>query len=103
MLPDEVVSKLAPAFEKLNDSLPRPYKVVTGGIFEESATSQASVVAVVPLMIVLMLTIMMLLLVSFRRLGMVVSLLPLGLIGVVGALLVSGVRSALSPSSASSR
>ncbi len=69
---------------------PKPYKVVTGGIFEESARSQASVVAVVPLMIVLMLTIMMLLLVSFRRLGMVVSLLPLGLIGVVGALLVSG-------------
>ena len=90
MLPDEVVSKLAPAFEKLNEALPRPYKVVTGGIFEESARSQASVVAVVPLMIVLMLTIMMLLLVSFRRLGMVVSLLPLGLIGVVGALLVSG-------------
>ena len=90
VLPDEVVSKLAPAFAKLNDSLPKPYKVVTGGIFEESATSQASVVAVVPLMIVLMLTIMMVLLVSFRRLGMVVSLLPLGLIGVVGALLVSG-------------
>ena len=90
VLPDEVVSKLAPAFEKMNDSLPKPYKVVTGGIFEESARSQASVVAVVPLMIVLMLTIMMLLLVSFRRLGMVVSLLPLGLIGVVGALLVSG-------------
>ena len=43
--------------------------------------------AVVPLMIVLMLSIMMLMLVSFRRLAMVVSLLPLGLIGVVMALL----------------
>ena len=44
--------------------------------------------AVVPLMIVLMLAAMMLLLVSFRRLAMVVALLPLGLIGVVVALLV---------------
>jgi multidrug efflux pump subunit AcrB len=90
VLPDEVVSTLAPEFEKLNATLPKPYRVVTGGIFEESAKSQASVVAVVPLMIVLMLTVMMLLLVSFRRLGMVVSLLPLGLIGVVAALLISG-------------
>ena len=44
--------------------------------------------AVVPLMIVLMLATMMLMLVSFRRLAMVVALLPLGLIGVVLALLV---------------
>ncbi len=43
--------------------------------------------AVVPLMIVLMLTIMMVMLVSFRRLAMVVAILPLGLIGVVMALL----------------
>ncbi len=43
--------------------------------------------AVVPLMIVLMLTIMMVMLVSFRRLAMVVAILPLGLIGVVMSLL----------------
>jgi len=90
VLPDEVVSYLAPKFAELNAKLPRPYKVVTGGIYEESAESQASVVAVVPIMILLMLTTMMLLLVSFRRLAMVVSLLPLGLIGVVLALLISG-------------
>jgi len=41
-------------------------------------------------MILLMLASMMFLLVSFRRVGMVVVLLPLGLIGVVMALLVSG-------------
>jgi len=90
VLPDEVVGKLAPEMAKLNAGLPKPYKIVTGGIYEESAKSSASVIAVVPLMIVLMLTVMMLLLVSFRRLAMVVSLLPLGLIGVVAALLVSG-------------
>jgi multidrug efflux pump subunit AcrB len=42
---------------------------------------------VVPLMILLMLAAMMLLLVSFRRLAMVVALLPLGMIGVVLTLL----------------
>ena len=45
--------------------------------------------AVVPLMIVLMLlSTMMVMLVSFRRLAMVVAMLPLGLIGVVFTLLV---------------
>ena len=44
--------------------------------------------AVVPLMIVLMLLTMMVMLVSFRRLAMVVAILPLGLIGVVLSLLV---------------
>ena len=59
-------------------------------MYEESEISSASVFAVVPLMIVLMLATMMLMLVSFRRLAMVVALLPLTLIGVVLALLVSG-------------
>jgi len=90
VLPDEVVTALAPKYAELNAKLPRGYRIETGGIFEESAESQASVAAVVPLMILLMLTTMMLLLVSFRRLAMVVSLLPLGLIGVVLALLISG-------------
>jgi multidrug efflux pump subunit AcrB len=45
------------------------------------------VFAVVPLMIVLMLLIMMVMLVSFRRLAMVVAIMPLGLIGVVLSLL----------------
>jgi multidrug efflux pump subunit AcrB len=41
-------------------------------------------------MVMLMLVIMMILLASFRRLAIVVCLLPLGLIGVVAALLLSG-------------
>jgi multidrug efflux pump len=88
VLPDDVVGALAPKIEELNAKLPKPYKIETGGLFEESAISQASVFAVVPLMIVLMLTIMMILLVSFRRVAMVFCVLPLGLIGVVASLLV---------------
>ena len=88
VLPDDVVSALAPKIAEFGAKLPKPYKVETGGLFEESQISQASVFAVVPLMIVLMLLAMMVMLVSFRRLAMVVAIMPLGLIGVVLSLLV---------------
>jgi multidrug efflux pump subunit AcrB len=87
VLPDSVVEALAPKIAAFNAKLPKPYKVETGGLFEESQVSQASVFAVVPLMIVLMLLAMMVMLVSFRRLVMVVTIMPLGLIGVVLTLL----------------
>ncbi len=85
--PDTVVGALAPKIAELAGRLPPQYKIETGGLYEESAISRASVFAVVPLMIVLMLTIMMVLLVSFRRLAIVICVLPLGLIGVVLSLL----------------
>jgi multidrug efflux pump subunit AcrB len=88
VLPDDVVTALAPKIAEFGGKLPKPYKVETGGLFEESQTSQASVFAVVPLMIVLMLLAMMVMLVSFRRMALVVAIMPLGLIGVVMALLV---------------
>ncbi|MGL4565295.1 MAG: efflux RND transporter permease subunit, partial [Halioglobus sp.] len=88
VLPDTVVGALAPQIEEFAATLPPRYTVETGGLYEESAVSSASVFAVVPLMLVLMLTIMMVMLVSFRRLAMVVCVLPLGLIGVVLSLLV---------------
>ena len=87
VLPDTVVGALAPKVAEFKAKLPRPYQLETGGLYEESQMSSASVFAVVPIMILLMLASMMLLLVSFRRLAMVVALLPLGLIGVVVALL----------------
>ena len=88
VLPDTVVASLAPKIAEFGARLPKSYKVETGGLFEESQISQASVFAVVPLMIVLMLLAMMVMLVSFRRLVMVVAILPMGLIGVVLSLLV---------------
>jgi multidrug efflux pump subunit AcrB len=87
VLADSVVSALEPKIAEFAATLPPQYKVVTGGLYEESAISRASVFAVVPLMIGLMLIIMMFQLVSFRRLAMVVAIMPLGLIGVVLTLL----------------
>jgi multidrug efflux pump subunit AcrB len=87
VLADTVVGDLAPRIAEFAAKLPAQYKVVTGGLYEESAVSRASVFAVLPLMIGLMLIIMMFQLVSFRRLAMVVAIMPLGLIGVVLSLL----------------
>ncbi len=88
VLPDTVVAEMQPRIDALNARLEAPYRVDLGGIAEESADSQASVLAVVPLMLLLMLTLLMFQLKSFRRLGLVLALLPLGIIGVVLALLV---------------
>lgn len=89
-LPETVVSALAPAVAELGKSLPPSYNIAVGGTVEESAKSQASVIAVVPLMLLIMLTVLMLELRSFKLLAIVLSIAPLGLIGVVGALLLSG-------------
>jgi multidrug efflux pump subunit AcrB len=90
VLPEAVVDDLAPAIAALGAGLPQGYQVAVGGIAEESAYSRASVFAVVPLMLLIMLTVLMFHLQSFQRLFMVLAILPLGLIGVVAALLVSG-------------
>jgi multidrug efflux pump subunit AcrB len=89
-LPDTVVKALAPKIDALNASLSPGYKIEVGGSVEESDKSQASVAAVAPAMLFLTLTILMIQLQSFQRLFLVVSVAPLGLIGVVAALLLSG-------------
>jgi multidrug efflux pump subunit AcrB len=88
-LPETVTSALSPAVDALATSLPRSYQIAVGGTVEESQKSQASVVAVVPMMLLIMLTVLMVQLRSFQRLFLVLSVGPLGLIGVVAALLVS--------------
>ncbi|HEV2978107.1 MAG TPA: efflux RND transporter permease subunit [Casimicrobiaceae bacterium] len=90
VLPNTVVKTLQPRIEELNASLPKAYRIELGGIVEESAKSSASVFAVVPLMLFLMLIVLMFALMSFKRLGLVLAVLPLGIIGVALALLVSG-------------
>jgi multidrug efflux pump subunit AcrB len=89
-LPDSVVSDLTEAITELNAKLPAGYRIEVGGSVEESAESQASVFAVVPLMVLIMLTLLIFQLKSFQLLAIVLSLVPLGLIGVVAALLASG-------------
>jgi multidrug efflux pump subunit AcrB len=84
-----VVQALAPKIDALKAGLPEGYRVDLGGTAEDSTRSQGSVVAVAPVMLVLMLTILMIQLQGFSRLFLVLSVAPLGLIGVVAALLVA--------------
>jgi multidrug efflux pump subunit AcrB len=90
VLPESVVAALDPRINELNARLPPGYKIVVGGTVEESAKSQASVFAVVPVMVLLMLTFLMIQLHSFSRMGLVLAVLPLCMIGVVGGLLLAG-------------
>jgi multidrug efflux pump len=86
--PEGVVAALAPSIAKLEASLPRSYRIAVGGTVEESAQSQASVFAVVPLMLFIAVTVLMMQLQSFSRLFLVLSVVPMGLIGIVATLLI---------------
>jgi multidrug efflux pump len=74
----------------LSAELPPGYAIAVGGTAETSAESQTAVFGVVPVMIFLMITLLMIQLQDFRTVGIVVTLLPLGMIGVAGALLLFG-------------
>ena len=85
LLPATAVKTVQPSIDRLAASLPSGYRIVAGGSVEESAKAQASVQAVLPAMMVLVLTILMFQLQSFQRVLLVLSVAPLGLIGVVAA------------------
>ncbi len=87
-LPEGVVTALAPSIGKLVAELPPDYHVAIGGTVEESQKSQASVIAVVPLMLLLMITFLMIQLQSFSRLALVLIVVPLAMTGVVAGLLI---------------
>ncbi|MCC6203340.1 MAG: efflux RND transporter permease subunit, partial [Gammaproteobacteria bacterium] len=89
VLPESVVSALKPSVDEMSRGLPASYGIAVGGTVEESAKSQASVIAVVPAMLLIMFTVLMIQLQSFQKLFIVLSVGPLGLIGVVAALFLS--------------
>ena len=70
-------------------TLPPGYRIEVGGAVGESAKGQASIFAVLPVMLLTMLVILMLQLQSVQKLVLVMLTAPLGLIGVSLALLAS--------------
>ncbi len=88
--PATVVKALEDKIADFNANLPFGYAVEVGGSVAESAKSQAPIAAVVPLMILIMLTLIMIQMQSFRLTFVVLCVAPLGLIGVVAALVPSG-------------
>ncbi len=87
--PATVVAALAGPIAAFDAALPFGYRVVTGGAVESSAESQAPIAAVVPLMVLVMLTLVMVQMQGFRLSLVVLCTAPLGLIGVVAALVPS--------------
>jgi multidrug efflux pump subunit AcrB len=87
-LPESVVLRLQDKVEKLAAGLPAGYHIAVGGVVEESQKSRESVVAVIPVMLLLMITFLMIQLQSFGRLALVLIVVPMAFIGVVAALLI---------------
>lgn len=86
----DVTESIDKALAGLRAKLPVGYRIEVGGSVEENAKAQASINAQLPLMVIAVLTLLMIQLQSFSRVMMVVLTAPLGLIGVVAALLAFG-------------
>lgn len=85
-----VTNSLYARLASLRRQLPAGYRIDIGGAVEENGKAQASIFAQMPLMAIAVLTLLMVQLQSFGRVLMVVLTAPLGLIGVVLALLLFG-------------
>jgi multidrug efflux pump len=83
----DAMAALRPAVRPVIARLPPGYRIEEGGPIEESAKSNRALFAVFPAMFLVMLTLLMIQLQHFGRLAMVFLTAPLGLIGVVPALL----------------
>ena len=83
-----VTQEIRPLLKDIEAKLPFGYRVDVGGAVEESDKANRALMAVFPVMLVTILTILMLQLQNFSRMTMVFLTAPLGLIGVVAALLI---------------
>jgi len=88
--PATLVTALRTRVNEFATNLPANYEVEIGGAVESSAQSQAPIAAVVPLMMLTILTLVMVQMQGFRLAFIVFCAAPLGLIGVVAALLPTG-------------
>jgi len=82
-----VTQEIRPMLKEIETKLPSGYRIDVGGSVEESNKANAALAAVAPVMLVTILLILMLQLQSFSLMTMVFLTAPLGLIGVVAALL----------------
>lgn len=86
----DVTQRVDQALGALRRELPVGYRIDIGGSVEENAKAQKSINVQMPLLVVAVLVLLMIQLQSFSRVLMVILTAPLGLIGVVLALLLFG-------------
>lgn len=82
----QIMKTLQPIIERL----PVGYRIEMGGAIEESSKANEAIGKVFPSMLLVMLFFLMLQVQSFARMGLVLLTAPLGIIGVVPALLLFG-------------
>ena len=83
----DVANRIEAGLAPLRAGLPLGYRIEMGGAVEDAERGQKSIAAGVPLLVVTVLTLLMIQLRSLTRTMMVVLTAPLGLVGVVAALL----------------
>jgi multidrug efflux pump subunit AcrB len=88
--PIDVSGEIDERLAAIKGALPFGYHIETGGAVEENGKAQASINAQMPIMALVVLSLLMIQLQSVVRVLMVVLTAPLGLIGVVLALLAFG-------------
>jgi multidrug efflux pump len=86
--PATVVASLQPQIDRIIAELPAGYRIVTGGSVEESAKGSGSVMAGIPIFILVVVTVLMIQLQSVSRVIMVLLTAPLGIIGIALFLLI---------------
>jgi multidrug efflux pump len=86
-----VSGQIDPLLDPIRAQLPPGYRIEEGGAVEESARGQASVNAVMPVMLLTVVTLLMLHLQSMQKTILVLLTAPLGLVGVTLFLLVFNV------------
>lgn len=85
--PSALVKDILPTLDPVRAQLPEGYRLEVGGTVEDSARGQASVMAGMPLFVVVVMTLLMLQLKSISRSVLVFLTAPLGLVGVTWFLL----------------
>ena len=83
----DVTKSLLPKMNALRERLPAGYYLEAGGAWYESSINEGAIQSVFPLMILVIVTLLMLQLQSFSKTAIVLLTAPLGMIGVVAALL----------------
>ncbi|MFC0284006.1 efflux RND transporter permease subunit [Camelimonas abortus] len=84
----DVSRRIWPQLQAWAKDLPPGYRLELGGAIEESQKGNASLMRLVPLMVIIMLTLLMIQLQSFSRLALTFITAPLGIIGATLGLLV---------------
>ena len=88
--PADATAAILPKLQPVIDTLPEGYAITAAGSVEEAGKANVALAPLFPIMTGLMLLVLMLQTRSFRMTGLVFATAPLGLVGAVPALILTG-------------